>query len=386
MTVTFFTSVLNHHQLPFCLEMWKALGNDFTVVTTMELEPQRIILGYKDYSRDYNFCLKMNISEENEKKAYKLSQECDTLIAGVIPEEYIYDRLKKNNLTFRYSERFFKEGFWRILSPRALYMAYRSHFRYRNRDFYLLCASSYAAKDASLMFSYPGKMYKWGYFPEFNELNINETLEQKYRDKIHILWVGRFINWKQPEHAIQVAKYLKSRNHEYILEFIGEGPVKERIMKEAQQSEANSNILFTGALPPEQIREKMEKSHIFLFTSNKLEGWGVVLNEAMNSGCAVVANRSIGAVPFLLKDGQNGFVYENNKTELLCRQVERLVLDSNLREYLGFNAYNTIAELWNPSVAVNRLLETMEALHSGKAVTNFSNGPMSKAETIRMHG
>ena len=49
----------------------------------------------------------------------------------------------------------------------------------------------------------------------------------------------------------------------------------------------------------------MEKSEIFLFTSDKGEGWGAVLNESMNSACAVVASHAIGSVPFLLKDGEN---------------------------------------------------------------------------------
>ena len=31
-----------------------------------------------------------------------------------------------------------------------------------------------------------------------------------------------------------------------------------------------------------------------------------VVSEAMNSGCCVVANRQIGAVPFLIEDGVNG--------------------------------------------------------------------------------
>ena len=48
----------------------------------------------------------------------------------------------------------------------------------------------------------------------------------------------------------------------------------------------------------------MEKSHIHLFTSNHLEGWGAVVNEAMNSGCAVVANREAGAVPYLIEHGK----------------------------------------------------------------------------------
>ena len=97
MKIVFFTSVLNHHQLPLCLEMNKALGDNFNVVTTMELEKQRVELGYVDYSKKYKFCIKMNSSEKNFQLAYTMSQDYDVLIAGVIDEKFIKDRVKKIN-------------------------------------------------------------------------------------------------------------------------------------------------------------------------------------------------------------------------------------------------------------------------------------------------
>lgn len=47
-----------------------------------------------------------------------------------------------------------------------------------------------------------------------------------------------------------------------------------------------------------EVRSYMEKADIYLFTSDFNEGWGAVLNESMNSGCAVVASHAIGSVPF----------------------------------------------------------------------------------------
>ena len=61
----------------------------------------------------------------------------------------------------------------------------------------------------------------------------------------------------------------------------------------------------------------MEKTGIFLFTSDRQEGWGAVLNEAMNSGCAVVASHLIGAVPFLKKKKKNGLVYSSGDRKTL---------------------------------------------------------------------
>ena len=377
MKMVFFSSVLNHHQLPLCLEFYKALGNNFIFVSTMEMEEQRRKLGYEDMAEVYPFCLQMHKSPQNYSKAYKLSQECNVLIAGVIPSHFIFDRMKKDKLTFRYSERFYKDTFWRILSPRALKIAYEHHFRFRKSPLYLLCASAYLPKDASRIFSYPNKMFKWGYFPEFKQYDIEELIKKKEADVVKILWVGRFLDCKQPEHVLYVAEYLNKKGVNYSIEMIGLGPIRDQVISMTKKMNIQHNIDFLGAVPPEQVRKKMEQVNIFLFTSNKQEGWGVVLNEALNSGCAVVANQSAGAVPFLIKDGYNGLTYTDKDINGFCKHVEILIHNIDLRRYFACNAYKTIAEEWNPSIAAQRLLEQIDSLMKKGEKLQFPTGPMS---------
>ena len=81
----------------------------------------------------------------------------------------------------------------------------------------------------------------------------------------------------------------------------------------------------------------MEQADVFLFTSNYLEGWGAVLNEAMNSACAVVAGHGIGAVPFLLKHGKNGLVYKTGNFREFQAYVLQLCQDASLCRRLGTN-------------------------------------------------
>ena len=258
MKVAFFTSTLNHHQLPFCKEMVRVLGENFTLVTTMDLEVQRIILGYEDYSLDYDFCIRMNSSDIAFDKAYKISQECDVLIAGVIPEEFIYDRMKSNKLTFRYSERFFEKGVWRVLKPKNLITTYNNHFRYRNKNIYLLCASAYLPNDANSIFSYPNKMFKWGYFPEYSEENLDDLIIKK-KKVIEILWVGRFKKLKRPWHALMAAKHLDNVGINYVLEFIGTGPIFDEIVKLSKDFSLKVEVIFLGPLTPENVRKKMNQ-------------------------------------------------------------------------------------------------------------------------------
>ena len=111
----------------------------------------------------------------------------------------------------------------------------------------------------------------------------------------------------------------------------------------------------------------MEAADIFLFTSDFNEGWGAVLNEAMNSACAVVASHAIGSVPFLLHEGENGLIYKNGDENGLLDRVVQLIEQPEMRKRLGRKAYQTLTEQWNAEIAAERFLQLSEALLQGRS-------------------
>ena len=142
-------------------------------------------------------------------------------------------------------------------------------------------------------------------------------------------------------------------------------------------------VHMLGGMRPEQVREYMERADIYLFTSDFNEGWGAVLNESMNSGCAVVASHAIGSVPFLIEDGRNGFVYKNGDIEDLDSKVVLLLNQPDLRMAIGKRAYRTIKEVWNAHVAAERFLALVMNLTNGEKATQIYNGPCSSAPILR---
>ena len=168
--------------------------------------------------------------------------------------------------------------------------------------------SAYAAEDYAKIGLYKNRAYKWGYFTETKEYNEQQLLVQKRKNKNPvILWAARMIDWKHPEHALFVAENFMKSGYDFQMNFIGGGELEQQLRSEVEQKHLEGNVHFLGFVSPEKVREYMEKANIFLFTSDQNEGWGAVANEAMNSGCAVVANQAIGSVPYLIKSGENGF-------------------------------------------------------------------------------
>ena len=133
-------------------------------------------------------------------------------------------------------------------------------------------------------------------------------------------------------------------------------------------------------MPPEQVRTYMEEAVIYLFTSDRQEGWGAVLNEAMASGCAVVASDAAGATLFLVQDGENGSVYRSGNFRDLLEKVQYLLDQPTVQVKYGRMAYRTVIDIWNGKVAAERLVKLSEALSRGECHPNlYEDGPCSRA-------
>jgi glycosyltransferase involved in cell wall biosynthesis len=127
----------------------------------------------------------------------------------------------------------------------------------------------------------------------------------------------------------------------------------------------------------------MERASVFVFTSNRMEGWGAVVNEAMSGACAVVASHAVGSVPFLISDGVNGVVYESGKVVSLTESVAALLDAPDKAETLGRSAHDTLVGEWNAESAAARLLTLAEHLLRGDESFAFDDGPCSRAEIVK---
>lgn len=381
MTIVFFSNFMNVHQLPFCEELIKHIGADnFKFVATSRMASDRVQMGFEDMNVTRPFVIRAYEDEFSAKEAMRLAVESDVAIIGSSPVVYLKERMKNDKLTFRYTERLLKRGDWLMLHPSFIRSTYNYFLRYRKKNLYVLCASAYAKRDL-MKCGFPGnKCYKWGYFPEMKYSSSFEEVFMK-RDKLgnsglSLLWVGRLIGWKHPEIAIDVAKQLKDDRVSFSMSIIGDGPLKKDLLKQIDSFKLEKEVKMLGAKSHEFVLDMMDKNDIFLFTSDKNEGWGAVLNEAMNSGCVVLADKSIGSVPFLINDGINGLTYSSK--EEIATKVK--MLDAGLLDMLKLRemAWNTINGEWNIVPATNNLIYLINCLLQGKKI-DIEKGPCSYA-------
>lgn len=381
MKVVFISNFLTHHQIPFCLEMQKRLGNNFKFISTIKIFKWRLELGFKDFDKEYDFVIRAYESDEAYKNAKKLAEESDVVIIGSTTDDLIKERLKQDKLTFRYRARvfIFPNGFFKtIFDTKQLKLFYDRHIKYRkNKNLHLLCANAYGPKDFNFLGLYKNKIYKWGYFLETNKYDIEELLKEKAsKEKIQIIWVARFISWKHPEIVLKLAKNLKKQNYNFEIKMLGTGKLEEKIRKNIKNKGLDDVIDVVGQVQSDKVKEYMEKADIFIGTSDSREGWGVVVNEAMNAGCAVVANKKMGSAPILINHNKNGFLYKNYKE--LEEYVKTLIQDEELRKKMSINAYNYITTEWTSSIAAENIISLFDSIVNNKEIT-IKEGPASKA-------
>ena len=374
MTITFFSNFLLHHQTPFCEAMIRRIGDGFRFVATEPVPNERLEMGYSNLERA-PYAVNSYKDDASYQEAMRLGYESDVVIIGSAPDVFIEKRLAENKLTFRYSERFFKKFRWRF-DPRAWRMRYKKDIRYRKKNLHMLCASAYTAPDCRFIFSYPNKTYKWGYFPVTETYESAEHLISN-KKKNSLLWVGRLIDWKHPEEAVFIAERLKKDGIDFELNIIGIGEMEKALIELIRSKGIEKHARLLGAMSPQSVREYMAESDIYLFTSDKQEGWGAVLNEAMSSACAVVACREIGSVPFLINHGENGLIYDKKGNNSLYNNVKVLIQDDKYKERLQKNAYDTIKNVWNADAAAERLLHLIDCIQRGED-SPYTDGPCSR--------
>mgnify|MGYP002510052113 CR=1 FL=1 len=378
MTVTFISNYINHHQIPFSNACYEQLKEDYHFIQTQPMEQERLAMGWNREGEKlpYVHCL-----YGEEDRCRRLVMESDVLLAGWSGrEDLVQERLRAGKLTIRISERLYREGQWKAVSPRGLLHKYKEHIRYRKSPAYLLCAGAYVPSDFHLIHAYPGKMFRWGYFPETKYYTQGQMEKMKDRSgSIDIVWAGRFIPLKHPEYMVRLAERLKGeRVH---IHMAGGGEMEEQLKAAAAEKGLGERITFYGFKTPEEVRRIMEKCHIHIFTSNHLEGWGAVVNEAMNSGCAVVANVQAGAVPYLIQHKKNGMVYPGGSYEKMEEAVRFLLSHPARMEKMGQEAYRTITQSWNARHGVEELLRMAEGMMAGRTEPP-AEGPLSPAPVI----
>lgn len=371
MKIVFVSGFLNNHLLPFCVELAKK--NEFYFIATQD----RMDKGYNRDSLQFDFVINY-FEEQNKQLSENLIRESDVAIFGGSSDNLLTIRKQTGKLSFIYTERLFKGGTWRRFIP-STRKIYSNRFIENGNNTYLLCASSYVKSDVKLLGFNPEKCYRFGYLPLSGDGISEEQLSSKCNNMpVELLYVGRLIKLKRVNDVIKCVYQLTKLGVYTNLTIIGDGSERQELEKLVRKLKLEDRIRFIGFQPPDTVYYYMKKSNVLFFSSNKQEGWGAVVNEALFNGCSVLVSDSCGSAKYLIKNGINGYVYKTGNVRDMSLKAMELIGKAN-QESLYKAAQDTICQCWNGEIAAERFQIICNALIEGKIIDDYSDGPMSKA-------
>lgn len=186
-------------------------------------------------------------------------------------------------------------------------------------------------------------------------------------EKVHnqILYVGRLVEFKHVDWLIEAFAQVLKKLPDAKLKIVGGGPEREKLENLVKKLELDARVTFTGLTPTyEAVTRYYTESEVFVLPST-VEGEAIALKEAMAAGLPLIAMNIPGSgVLSLVKDGENGFLLEPGRPELLAEKLIQLLQDEKLRKRMGA-AGRKFVEKFDWDAIANRTLRVYrEAIES----------------------
>jgi len=159
----------------------------------------------------------------------------------------------------------------------------------------------------------------------FKPLNKKELLETKFsylKDKFILLTVSRLDKIKNIDLIIDLINKLRDSIPNLKLLIIGEGKLKKSLIKKVKKLGLSSIVHFLGKVDHNKLPKYYSISDAFLMLS-EMEGQGITVLEAMACECIVIAN-NVGGITHSIKNGENGFLIDNNNEENLKSTILKI--------------------------------------------------------------
>lgn len=176
-------------------------------------------------------------------------------------------------------------------------------------------------------------------------------LPKKSPEKVNILFAGIWFERKGGLVLLNAFNKLQKKCPNANLILLG--PVPKKIKLPA-------NTIQKDFVPYKQlVSDYYPSADIFVLVPPEIEGYGLVVDEAMSFGLPVVAS-DICALPERVIDGKTGFLVPPSDSKALADKLEILIKDKGLRELYGRNAKQLFLEKFSITPTRKQLLEVYQ--------------------------
>lgn len=154
-------------------------------------------------------------------------------------------------------------------------------------------------------------------------------------EAVTLLFAGKLTKDKNAQLLIDTLPLLSGTNFPVHLIIVGNGEFEMSLKSRAA---GNTHIHFVPFQNQAMMPVVYRLGDIFVMPTLTSDTWGLAINEAMASGRAVVVSNMCGAAVDLVKEGENGFVFNSTDPDDFRKKILTLCHDKNLCLYMGANS------------------------------------------------
>jgi len=194
-----------------------------------------------------------------------------------------------------------------------------------------------------------GGIYPFGYFVPTLPKQKN-AIEHDTEGVLKLVFVGALIPRKGIEYIKELAVLCHKKGVLISIDVYGPGNPKSLL-------NVSPILNYCGLIPFGQAQEVM-KNYDLLILPSKFDGWGVVVNEALQSGLPILISKNAGASTLVVTSGAGIIFNPNNLLELIA-SIEVLIKDRSVITDWKEKARNYSVNL-TPEIAASYMFECIE--------------------------
>jgi glycosyltransferase involved in cell wall biosynthesis len=197
------------------------------------------------------------------------------------------------------------------------------------------------------------KVYRFGYFRNVEKPDFIEAKSEIQQ----LIFVGQLIERKGIFTLLEALKSLVEKNQSFHLNIIGGGILENHIKQYIQTNNLGDFITLQGVIDSENVAHFIQKADLLILPS-LFDGWGIVVNEAIQNYVPVLISDQCGAKE-LVKHGENGLVFEAQNVKSLSKQVLKfLQLSKEEKANMKIKVMDTSQKIEIPQI-VNYLMKCL---------------------------
>ncbi len=181
------------------------------------------------------------------------------------------------------------------------------------------------------------------------------------RRKRSLLFVGKLDENKGLLYLIKAFAIVLRKYPDSTLTVVGHGPQKNYYQELVSTMNLNGKVEFSGAVQNRKLPEIYRSSEVVVFPSVAMEGFGLVMVEALGCECAVIAS-DLPATHEIIIEGKTGLIVEQKNVEQIAQKILFLFDNPDIQRSLGKSGRRYVLERYDWSVTEKKYCDLFDGL------------------------